>query len=115
MVIDDPNNEILGVMRQLIRSLYDTIVFLDVKIAEQDVALKAIVKTNEICQRLMRVPKVGIINATILLAEAGAINDFKNGRQFAAYLGLVPRQHSTEGSSECWESANEGTHMCTPY
>jgi transposase len=97
VVIDDPNSEISGVMRQLLRSLYDTIVFLDAKIAEQDVALKEIVRANEICQRLMRVPGVGIITATILLAEAGGINDFKNGRQFAAYLGLVPRQHSTGG------------------
>jgi transposase len=97
VVIDDPNNQVSGVMRQLIRSLYDTIVFLDAKIAEQDVALKEIVKANEICQRLMRGPGVGIIAATILLAEAGAINVFKNGHQFAAYMGLVPRQHSTGG------------------
>ena len=97
VVIDDPNSDISGVMRQLIRSLYDTIVFLDAKIAEQDLALKEIVKADETCQRLMRVPGIGIITATILLAETGSIHDFKNGRQFAACLGLVPRQHSTGG------------------
>lgn len=96
-IIDDPQNELSEVMRQLLRCLYETLVFLDDKIAEQNMALKAIVKSNETCQRLMRVPGIGFITATILLSVAGAAADFKNGREFAAYLGLVPRQHSTGG------------------
>lgn len=97
VVIDDRENGLSDVMRRLLSSLYDTLVFLDDQIAEQDKALKAIVKSNEACQRLMRVPGVGFVTATILLAKAGSVGDFKNGREFAAYLGLVPRQHSTGG------------------
>lgn len=94
--------------------LYDTIIFLDAKIAEQDLALKEIVKANETCQRLMRVPGIGIITATILLAETGSIHDFKNGRQFAAYLGLVPRQHSIGGKQRMLGISKRETHMCGP-
>lgn len=97
VVIDDADNGISRVMRSLLRTLYDSLVFLDNQIAGQDATLKAIAKSNETCQRLLRIPGVGIMTATILLAMAGAVHDFKNGRAFAAYLGLVPRQHSTGG------------------
>jgi len=96
-VIDDNNSELSLVMRRLLRSLYEEIVFLDSKITEQNLALHEIVKSNETCKRLMGVPGIGFITATILLSVAGSAHDFKNGREFAAYLGLVPRQHSTGG------------------
>ena len=55
-------------------------------------------KENEVCQRLMEVPGIGMITATAIVAETNPA-DFKNSRQFAAYLGLVPRQHSTGGKT----------------
>ena len=45
----------------------------------------------------MQVPGIGLLTATILLSVAGVASNFKNGREFAAYLGLVPRQNSTGG------------------
>lgn len=96
-IIDDHENGLSGTMRQLLRSQYENITFLDARIAEQDKALKDIAKEQEACRRLMRIPGVGILTATILLTVAGTVQDFKNGREFAAYLGLVPRQHSTGG------------------
>ncbi|MDL2216289.1 transposase, partial [Desulfovibrio sp. OttesenSCG-928-M14] len=47
----------------------------------------------------MQVPGIGIMTATILLTIAGVASHFKNGREFAAFLGLVPRQNSTGGKS----------------
>ena len=51
------------------------------------------------CQRLMTIPGIGSITATALVAAVGDVGVFKNGRQFAAWLGLVPKQHSTGGQS----------------
>jgi len=47
----------------------------------------------------MQVPGIGLLTATILLSVAGVASSFKNGREFAAYLGLVPRQHSSGGKT----------------
>lgn len=99
VIVSDLENELSGVMRRLLGSLNASITFLDAQIAEQNATLKSIVKQNEACKRLMKIPGVGIFTATILLSVAGAACDFKNGREFAAYLGLVPRQHSTGGKS----------------
>lgn len=96
-VFDDHDNGLSDAMRHLLRSLYETIVFLDGKITDQNLVLHEIVKRNETCKRLVGVPGIGFITATILMSMAGSAHDFKNGREFAAYLGLVPRQHSTGG------------------
>lgn len=53
---------------------------------------------NEDCQRLLTIPNVGLLTATALIAAIGDITVFKNGRELAAWLGLVPRQHSTGDS-----------------
>jgi transposase len=52
---------------------------------------------NEDCQRLLTIPGVGLLSATALVAAIGDIGAFNNGRELAAWLGLVPRQHSTGG------------------
>lgn len=47
------------------------------------------------CQRLAQVEGVGVVTATALVAAVGDAKVFKSGRQMAAWLGLVPRQHSS--------------------
>jgi transposase len=96
-IVGDTGNGLSGVMRQLLASIYERIAFLDAQIAVQNKSLSAIAKEHEACKRLMKIPGVGVLTATILLTVAGAVTDFKNGREFAAYLGLVPRQYSTGG------------------
>ena len=49
------------------------------------------------CQRLQTIPGIGPMTATALIAAIGDVTQFKNGRQLAAWLGLVPREHSTGG------------------
>lgn len=96
-LIDDQNNDLFGVMRDLLSYLYEYIVTLDQHIAIQEKKLRALAKEHETCKRLMQIPGVGSLTATSLLTVAGRSTDFKNGREFAAYLGLVPRQYSTGG------------------
>jgi transposase len=98
-LIADEENKLSGLMRRNLASLYESLCFLDSRILEQDKLLKTVAKDNEACQRLMRVPGIGIMTATILLTIAAVGSNFKNGREFAAFLGLVPRQHSTGGKT----------------
>jgi transposase len=99
-LIGDGNNNLSPFMRQNLVSLYDSLCFFDQQIAGQEAMLKAIVRENEACKRLLRVPGIGLLTATILFSVAGAASNFKNGREFAAYLGLVPRQNSTGGKTK---------------
>ena len=98
--IADEGNGLSGLMRRNLASLYNSLCFFDQVIAEQDAILKTIAKENEACKRLMQIPGIGFITATVLLTVAGVASNFKNGREFAAFLGLVPRQNSTGGRTK---------------
>jgi len=56
-------------------------------------------RTNDDSRNLARIPGIGPLTASALVASVGDARTFKNGRQLAAWLGLVPRQHSSGGKS----------------
>ncbi|MBB4189224.1 transposase [Sinorhizobium terangae] len=60
-------------------------------------ALQAQILNSEPCQRLGKIEGIGPIKATALIAAVGDRTCFKNGRQFAAWLGLVPKQRPSGG------------------
>ena len=66
-------------------------------IAGLDQKIEQMARTDELVHRLMTNPGVGVMTATVQLAAVGEVRAFRNGREFAAWLGLVPRQHSTGG------------------
>lgn len=70
---------------------------LDRQIAGYDRQIRALAREQEACQRIGAVPGIGPQAATALVAAYGQGREFDNGRQLAASLGLVPRQHSTGG------------------
>lgn len=73
---------------------------LDLRIAEYDAHVKATAQADERARRLMTTPGLGPTTASALVAAIGNAHDFKNGRQLAAWLGLVPRQYSTGGKAK---------------
>ena len=77
--------------------LYDEFLSLEKRLAYYDEKLAAIGRAHPECQRLQTIPGIGPISATAILAAISDATQFKNGRQFAAWLGLVPREHSTGG------------------
>ena len=85
--------------RDLLSDLYAEILALDERIDKYTCRLRNIANKDEDCLRLMTIPGIGVITATIIKAVAGDGKAFKNGRQFSAWLGLVPRQHSTGGKN----------------
>jgi transposase len=99
-LIADEANELSSIMRRNLTSLYESLCFFDNRILDHEKILKDIVRESEACKRLMQVPGIGLLTATILLSVAGVASNFKNGREFAAYLGLVPRQNSSGGKTK---------------
>jgi len=83
--------------QETFRSLRDELRALEERIAATDKRIKMVFDSHPVCHRLATVPGVGALVATALVASVAEPQRFKNGRQFAAYLGLVPRQHTTGG------------------
>jgi transposase len=96
-LIEDASNELPGTFRVLIDRLLDHLKALDRQVAELEAQIVAWHRDNEASRRLEEIPGIGPITATALIATIGDAKNFSNGRQVAAWLGLVPRQHSTGG------------------
>jgi transposase len=94
-VLNEPNEDLSSLTREIITSLYDFMLQIDARIRFFDKKIDAIFKANEACQRIAKIRGVGPKTATAMIAAIGNGGDFKNGRHLAAWLGLVPRQHSS--------------------
>jgi transposase len=70
--------------------------------------LRALATTHPECQRLLTIPGIGPITATALVAAVSDVEVFKNGRHFSAWLGLVPKQHSTGGQTRLFGISKRG-------
>jgi transposase len=99
LILEDANNELTAFSRRLFASLYDELLSLEEKVAALDKQIEALHRASEPCQRVPAVEGIGPLTATALVAAMSDGKAFKNGRQFAAWLGLVPRQHSTGGKT----------------
>jgi transposase len=96
-ILEDADNGLTVRFRRMLAELYQELVQLDERVEKLDEQVAQFVRSNEDCQRLMTIPGIGPLGATALYAAVGNINLFKNGRELAAWLGLVPRQYSTGG------------------
>lgn len=97
----DPGEERLPEMaRALLQVLVEQLRDTERRIAELDARLREQAKQDESCRRLMTIPGVGPITATALVATIGDGTAFASGRHLAAWLGLVPRQHSSGGREQ---------------
>jgi transposase len=85
--------ELSDLTRELFGDLLDEVRALDLRLDKLDRQLMALCRTNEACRRLSKLPGVGPVIATALVAAV----DFRSGRELAAWIGLVPRQYTTGG------------------
>lgn len=83
----------LDTIRQQLKRLEE----MDKDIAEIEKRLTLWKKDQEAVTRLMAIPGVGLLTATAIIATVGDMKSFRSGREFAAFLGLVPRQSGTGG------------------
>ncbi len=84
--------------RDLFADLANRLRGLDERIVAYDRRVDQVARQTAPAQRLMQMPGIGPVTATALVATVGDARTFRNGRQFAAWLGMVPRQHSSGGT-----------------
>jgi len=98
-LLEDATNDLPGAFRQLIDRLLNQLKDLDRQVRELETDIKAWHRDHVLSRQLAEVPGIGPLTASALLATITDARHFDNGRQVAAWLGLVPRQHSTGGKS----------------
>ena len=81
--------------RELFAALYEELCALDERIQAMEVRIQRVFSANDRCQRIAAIEGVGPLTATAIVAAVADAGVFRNGRQLAAWLGLVPRQHSS--------------------
>ena len=109
VMIEDPDDvrlpafarEALGVLITQLRAVKEAIRKLESK-------LQAWHRSQQASQRLTTIPGVGVITATALIATIGDGSQFNSGRHLSAWLGLVPRQHSSGGKSRLGRISKRG-------
>ena len=98
-LLEDAEQRLSPRMRRLVDRLWQEWKALEEQIEDLSGEIDNIASQDVACQRLLDVPGVGPLIATALVAAVGNGSAFSKGRDFAAWLGLVPRQHSTGGKT----------------
>jgi transposase len=96
-IVEDRDNALTPLGREVMRELYEELVALDERIARADRLVQRVFTQTAACQKLAKVEGIGPVVATALVAAVGNAKEFANGRHLAAWLGLVPRQCSSGG------------------
>jgi transposase len=94
--------------RRAIGDLLDQLHVLDERIDGYDREIEAQAKLSEAAKRLMQIRGIGPTTALAIVATVGNAREFKNGRQFAAWIGLVPGQYSTGGRTRLGHISKRG-------
>jgi transposase len=108
-ILENRKDEISPRMARLILDLYQDWCHLDERIDAVTGEIEELSRVEAKCQRLMSVPGIGPVISTGLVAAIGTGEAFDRGRDFGAWLGLVPRQYSTGGRSVLGRISKRGS------
>jgi len=98
-ILEDAENGLPGKMRTLIDRLTEHLKEIDNQVVALEQEIKQWHASSEASQKLSAIPGIGPLTASALVATIGDARNFANGRELAAWLGLVPKQHSSGGKS----------------
>ncbi|MCW2304668.1 transposase [Rhodovulum sulfidophilum] len=110
-IVDDPESGLPAEATATLQVLIGTLAQLEAQIAELDARIVRCAGENAVARRLMTVPGIGPLITTAIATLSPPPETFRKARDFAAWLGLVPRQHSTGGKQRRrW--ANDRSGVC---
>jgi transposase len=99
-LLEAANQDLPAGYRSLTERLTEHLKLLDRQVDEIHRQIESWDRSCELSQKLQKVPGVGPLTATAIVATVADARAFENGRQMAAWLGLVPRQHSSGGKTK---------------
>jgi transposase len=107
-ILTGGSSKLSGAVLVLLAELKQELEQLAEKIDSADNSIEKIARENEACRRLVAMPGVGPVTATAIIATIGNGAAFRKGRDFAAWLGVVPEEHSTGGKQTLWKIPKRG-------
>ncbi len=96
-ILEDGENGLPGTMRNLLERLTENLKEMDRQAKELEAQIQLWHRENAASRKLAEIPGLGPITASAIVATVGDAREFRNDRQLAAWMGLVPRQHSSGG------------------
>ena len=109
IILEQRRDEISPRMRTILIGLYGDWLWLDERIEAVSAEIDGISRTEENCARVMTIPGIGPMISTAMVAAIGKGEAFDRGRDFAAWVGLVPRQYSTGGRTVLGRISKRGS------
>jgi transposase len=107
-ILDAPNSDLPDLMREECRDLLEQIGEKTVRIDARTVKIKLLAAEADTARRLQTIPGIGPLTALAVEAFAPPMRNFRRGRDFAAWLGLVPRQFSSGGKERLGRISKAG-------
>ena len=107
-VLENANENLTPRMRNLVAMRWSEWKDLELQILEMNDEVDRIASSDAACLRLRQIPGIGPLVATAIVASIGNGAAFHKGREFAAWMGLVPKQHSTGGNAKLYGISKRG-------
>ena len=107
-VLENANENLTPRMRNLVAMLWSEWKDLELQIVQMNDEVERIASSDAACRRLRQIPGIGPLVATAIVASIGNGAAFRKGREFAAWLGLLPNQHSTGGKVRLYGISKRG-------
>jgi len=115
-ILEDAEVKLSGSIRSLLAQLKLELDQVALRLEEADALIQQTAEDSEACRRLDAIPGIGPLAATALIAAIGNGAAFRKGREFAAWVGLVPREHSTGGKQKLLGISKRGnTYLRTLF
>lgn len=108
IIADDADARVPELARHVLKVVADQLESLEAQISAIDAQMLAWYKGNPVSRRLATIPGIGPVIASAIAATVADPAMFRSGREFAAWLGLVPRQHSTGGKARLGRISKQG-------
>jgi transposase len=107
-VLENVNENLTPRMRNLVAMLWSEWKDLELQIVQMNDEVERIASSDEACRRLRQIPGIGPLVATAIVASIGNGAAFRKGREFAAWMGLLPKQHLTGSKARLYGISKRG-------
>ncbi|MDA8118962.1 MAG: IS110 family transposase [Gammaproteobacteria bacterium] len=107
-ILEDAENGLPDLAREMLSGLFEQLRALDRHVQRYDLKIRTLAQQSEPARRLMQIAAIGPQTATALIASMGDPHVFRSGRNYAASLGLTPRQHSSGGKARLGAITKQG-------
>jgi len=109
-ILENADEDLTPRMRNLLALLWNEWKDLELQIVEMNDEVEQIATSDPACTRLRQIPGIGPLVATAIVASIGNGVAFHKGREFAAWMGLVPKQYSTGGKAKLYGISKRGNN-----